>query len=104
MLPGGHVEEGESLTSAARREFQEETSATLADLTFRCLLLENSELHESLSELWFFSAEHKEGMKYSCLEGQALDFFPISEISDLSTAPYLPGLVNMIASFYRSVR
>ena len=104
VLPGGHVEEGESLKSAARREFQEETSVPITDLIFRCLLIEDSLTDEPASELWFFSIEHVAGVRYQCLEGQALEFFPISKISNLPTAPYLPGLVSMIASFHSVLR
>lgn len=104
VLPGGHVEEGESLKAAAQREFQEETSAPIAEPIFRCLLIEDSLTNEPDSELWFFSIEHVAGAIYQCLEGQALEFFPISKISDLPTAPYLPGLISMIASFHGSVR
>lgn len=104
VLPGGHVEEGESLTSAAQREFQEETSAPITEPIFRCLLIEDPHSGWPASELWFFSIEHVAGARYQCLEGQALEFFPISKISDLPTAPYLPGLISMIASFHSSVR
>lgn len=102
VLPGGYVEEGESPIAAARREFVEETSAFVSDLTFRCLLIEDSGSKEHESELWFYSVEHIAGTKYICLEGQALEFIPISEISDLATAPYLPSLVPMIASLHYS--
>jgi ADP-ribose pyrophosphatase YjhB (NUDIX family) len=104
VLPGGHVEENESLRSAARREFHEETSVMVTDLTFRCLLLEGSEPVQPASELWFFSGEHVPGTNYRCLEGQALEFIPIAEISVLPTTPYLPGLVAMIASFRCSAK
>jgi len=99
VLPGGHVEENESPRSAARREFHEETSAMVTDLTFRCLIVEDSDLTQPASELWFFSGEHVLGTNYRCLEGQALEFIPISEISVLPTTPYLAGLVSMISSF-----
>ena len=104
VLPGGHVEEGESLKSAAQREFLEETSAPITDPKFRCMLIEDAYSGWPASELWFFSVEHVAGTRYRCLEGQALEFFPISKISDLPTAPYLPGLVSMIASFQSLVR
>lgn len=35
IFPGGHVEEGESLLEAAKREAEEETGLMISDVTFR---------------------------------------------------------------------
>lgn len=59
VIPGGHVEYGETLEEAVHREVKEETGLDVTDLQF-------ISLQESIDEKQFHEARHMLFVDYSC--------------------------------------
>jgi nucleoside triphosphatase len=91
VVPGGHVELGESLEEALRREIKEETGLDIYDIEFVCI-------QEFVYDEAFWEKRHFIFLDYACRtdseevrlndEGESFVWVSLEEALELSIEPY----------------
>jgi mutator protein MutT len=78
-IPGGHMDEGESVEEALLRELREELNITPLGFTYICTLLHQA---EELRRIHYFVVEGWSG-EMSALEAESLRWLPLDDLSAL---------------------
>lgn len=91
---GGHVELGEDILTAARREIQEETKLHIDDLWLCAVVTINTSQNPGIV-LFIFRGECSEGEPLSSGEGN-LEWVPYQEIDTLPLVEDLPSILEHI--------
>jgi 8-oxo-dGTP diphosphatase len=94
---GGHVEKGEDILSAAKRELLEETGLT-SELWLCGILIVDA--GEQGIALYFFTGDCPQGHPAPSMEGIA-EWIPFDQISTLPVVEDLPVLVSKIRTMKR---
>jgi 8-oxo-dGTP pyrophosphatase MutT (NUDIX family) len=104
VFPGGHVEPGETLETAARREFHEETSYPCKELEPLVSFQTGTKDDAGDPVITFFWARFAGEHKIECCEGQEMRFVKRDEVEMLPRREYLTRVWDMalIASGIRS--
>lgn len=97
VVPGGHLEPGESPEDGARREFLEETGYRADSLEF---------VHSQrwrypdgrTQQRFYFLAEYDEVQPLHCYEGQEVKFLYQSDLHALKTPPGFQDVLDRVLS------
>lgn len=92
---GGHVERGEDIMSAARREVREETGLDVPDLHLRCIL-HVDEGADRLGVLVFVFVGHTERRDVVESSEGTLYWVPLTQINQSSLIPDLPSILKRV--------
>lgn len=91
---GGHVEKGESVLAAARREVEEESGLRPEDLWLCAVVAIDTGDADAGIAMWVFRGE-AEGEPRQSSEGQ-LDWMPVSKIGELEMVEDIPTLLPKV--------
>ena len=91
VFPGGHCEPGESLESAARREFEEETGYRCGELLPLAPIIHPGDDRRSIYHLGLFACRYDGVQAVCCYEGQTVEFVRREAVAGLPMPGYLPG-------------
>ncbi len=91
---GGHVEQGEDIVAAARREILEETGLTVVDLALRGLVTIDVEPTTGVC-LFLFSARATDPHYRQSAEGE-LAWFPLDDLPMRQMIEDLPALLDRV--------
>jgi 8-oxo-dGTP diphosphatase len=92
---GGHVERGEDILSAARREVREETGLDVSDLSLRCVLHVN-EGTDRPGVLVFVFVGHTQDRGVAESSEGTLHWVSLAHINELNLMPDLPPILNRV--------
>ena len=92
---GGHVERGEDVLSAARREVREETGLDVPHLSLRCLL-HVDEGPDRPGVLVFVFVGHTEHRQVTASPEGTLHWVPLAHLKSLNLMPDLPQLLERV--------
>lgn len=94
VFPGGHIENNESITQCAIREFFEETSYKCEDLKY-LLSIEDNFITNECKTLHIFYEIYDFNKKYVCLEGVSLEFLSLEKAKKYKMPDYLLHIWNL---------
>jgi 8-oxo-dGTP diphosphatase len=100
VMPGGHLEPGETPEEGAVREFQEETDYRCTNL-HPLTRLTGAEGSAENQELIFFWAPYDGSQRIECREGQALRFVPRAQAENLPHRDYLTEVWDLALAAQR---
>ena len=92
---GGHVERGEDILSAARREVREETGLDISDLSLRCVLHVDEGTDRPGVLVFVFVGYTEERGVVESSEG-TLHWVPLAHINQLNLMPDLPPILKRL--------
>ncbi len=92
---GGHVERGENVLSAARREVREETGLNVPNLALRCLLHVDEGMDRPGVLVFVFVGHTRQRDVTHSSEG-TLHWVPLAGIGDLELLPDIPELLERV--------
>lgn len=96
---GGHVERGESILAAARREVAEESGLTVKDLWLCASIAIDTGDADTGIAMWVFRGE-AQGEPTASSEGEIL-WVPVSKILDLAMVEDMPTLLPKVLALKR---
>ncbi len=91
---GGHVEKGESIMAAARREVKEESGLKTADLWLCAVVAIDTGDQETGIAMWVFRGE-ADGEPMASPEGE-ISWMPVSRIAELDMVEDIPTLLPKV--------
>lgn len=104
VIPGGHVEVGETMETALKREIKEETGLTIYDLEFICF-------HESIFDPGFHKKKHLLFFDYACRtrstkvrlneEGQSYVWVLLPKAMRLDLEPYTRKTLELYSARWK---
>lgn len=104
-MPGGHVELGETLEAALKREIKEETGLSIFDIDFVIM-------HEFIHDNAFWKKKHFIFLDYACRtiednivlndEGQEYIWASLEEVENLDIDPYTKKAIDAVAEKRRA--
>jgi 8-oxo-dGTP pyrophosphatase MutT (NUDIX family) len=98
VVPGGHIESGETAAEGACREFLEETCYRCANARLLTLLSSAEAGYEGDFDLVFFWDLYDGAQRIECREGQALEFIGRLEAEYIPRRDYLTRVWDMALS------